>query len=144
MEISITILGEPKTQQRHRTFTKVLKESGKMLRWENDPSAKDKKDLLIMAREQAPDVPIEGPISLTLKLHFSRPKTHYRTGKFSNELKANPPVFQISTPDIDNCYKLVSDALATVFYRNDSQICMLQVLKLYSDKPRTEILIETL
>lgn len=138
MEINITIPGDPKTQQRHRTFKRGT------FTGTYDPSANDKKDLLLLAYDKRPEQPLLGPLSLTLKLYYSRPKIHYRTGKRSNELREDCPMFHISTPDIDNCYKLVSDGLASVFYRNDSQICMLQVIKFYSENPRTEILIETL
>ena len=75
-----------------------------------------------------------------------RPKKHFRTGKYSKVLKNNAPMLHSVKPDADNLAKLVLDVLENAgFYKNDSQICQLQIEKLYIDveeEPRTEIHIE--
>ena len=138
MRIFFSVPGDPKTQQRHRSFRMGTKMST------YDPSAKEKKDFLVLAFNEKPEKPMEGPISMTIKLYYSRPKNHYGSGKNASNLKPTSPHFHTSRPDADNAFKFVSDSLNSVFYKDDSQICMLQVIKLYSETPRTEILIENL
>jgi Holliday junction resolvase RusA-like endonuclease len=138
MKIEITIPGEPKTQQRHRTFKRGT------FTGTYDPSEKDKKNFLVLCMGNKPDRPIDSPINMELKFYSGRPKNHYGTGKNANVLKQNAPYFNISRPDIDNLQKFVMDSLNSIFYRDDSLICLLSSVKLYDDIPRTEITIETL
>ena len=55
---------------------------------------------------------------------MKRPKSHYRTGKFANLIK------------------FVMDSLSghNGFFLDDNQIVCIYAEKIYSDKPRTEIL----
>ena len=131
------INGVPKQQQRHRTA-----------KWGGtyDPSKKDKKILLSKVLEYAPTKPLEGALRMILVFYMPRPKSHFRTGKYSHLLKDGSPINHIKTPDSDNLAKLVMDSLDKKFYKNDSQICQLKIEKLYCDidenRPRTEVHIE--
>ena len=75
---------------------------------------------------------------------MSRPKSHYRTGKYSHILKANARAFHSVKPDIDNLIKFYSDLLNKRFYVDDCQICALAAIKVYSweNNPRTEVTIQ--
>ena len=137
MIIEFTVLGDPKAQKRHKHFKK-----GEFV-GVYDPSAKDKKDFIAAIYQYAPETPIDEPIFLQANFYFQRPKSHFRTGKNSHLLKDNAPVMHTGTPDVDNCYKYLSDSMNKIFYRDDSLICSIQVTKQYSDKPRTEITIIT-
>lgn len=134
-EIKIIVLGEPTAQKRHR-HTKM----GKFTRT-YDPSAPDKADFLGIVQKQAPETPIDKPIKVEIRAFFTRPKSHYRTGKNIGILKDSAPKWHTSRPDCDNIAKFVFDALNKVYWRDDSCICAQKVVKLYSEKPRTEIYI---
>ena len=134
--MQITVLGDPQALKRHRTFRR-----GNFV-GTYDPSQGVKKDFLSIVQEQAPEKPFDVALKVTMKFYFSRPKNHYRTGKYSGELKPNAPRWHIKRPDIDNLVKFVADALNKVFWRDDSIIAVMEVSKEYSEKPRTEILIE--
>lgn len=134
-QIKLVILGEPTAQKRHRHTSR-----GKFVRT-YDPSQSDKQDFLSIVQKQAPKSPIEGPIKITIACFFSRPKSHYRSGKNAHLLKDNHPKWHTTKPDGDNLLKFVKDALNKVYWRDDSLICDERVVKLYSDKPRTEIYI---
>ena len=129
--------GVPRQQQRHRTA-----------KWGGtyDPSKKDKKVLLSKVLEYTPKQPLEGALRMILVFYFPRPKNHFRTGKYKHLLKDGSPVNHIKVPDSDNLAKMVMDALDKKFYKNDSQICQLQVEKLYGEvgdeNPRTEVHLE--
>lgn len=42
-------------------------------------------------------------------------------------------------PDMDNCIKIIADALNKIAYHDDTQIVDCQVRKFYSDDPRVEV-----
>ncbi len=145
MEITFTILGDPKAQKRHRTYTKG--KGGRPLPFARqvDPSATDKADFLAQCRQYAPEAPLTGPLKLTVAFAFPRPKSHYRTGKHAGELRTDRPVWHIKKPDEDNCLKMVKDAMNRVFYRDDSQVCFAVVRKFYTDlTPFTVVQLEEL
>ena len=48
-------------------------------------------------------------------------------------------IFPVKKPDADNIAKIICDALNGVAYRDDTQICSLEVVKQYDDKARVEI-----
>ena len=50
-------------------------------------------------------------IEVNLFFMFHRPKSHYRTGKYSNILRDNAPKWHTKKPDKDNLEKAVTDAL---------------------------------
>jgi len=80
--------------------------------------------------------PIAGPVAVTIELAFpiapswSRKK---RAAAISGELA------HVSNPDLDNCLKLICDALNGVAWHDDRQITSIAVRKFYSDRPRTRV-----
>lgn len=83
----------------------------------------------------------EGPVRMIVTLVKSRPKRLMR--------RADPEglVYCPSKPDWDNCGKMIGDALNTIAYKDDAQICDARVLKFFHEKmgrPRTEITMEFL
>ena len=110
-----------------------------------DPSKKDKRDFCILASKYAPSKPYKRAIRLGIAFYFNRPKSHYRSGKYSYLLKNNAPDYHTKTPDVDNLVKFVSDSLNKVFYDDDSQIIELKAEKKYvgmGETARTEVMID--
>ena len=74
---------------------------------------------------------------------MKRPKSHYRTGKYAGLVKDRwQKIMMDKKPDIDNLIKFVLDALQGQegYIVDDSQVVRIYAEKLYSDKPRTEIM----
>jgi len=93
-----------------------------------------------------PGTPTVGPVKLLLTFVFSRPKAHYRTGRYADEMRSDAPEWHTHKPDIENCAKAVLDALTGIVYRDDSQVCSLHITKRYhsaGDQAVTWIEIET-
>lgn len=129
----LTVLGEPKAQKRHRTVRRGS------FNVNYDPSAVDKADLLAVVQSNAPMVPYSEPLRVVVDFYFTRPKSHFKSGKNSHLLKDSAPLYHTSTPDASNCLKMVEDALNKVYWRDDSILCEVGVRKRYSDRPRIEI-----
>jgi Holliday junction resolvase RusA-like endonuclease len=138
MLINLEIPGNPKALKRHRHTNK----DGVHRNY--DPSSDDKRTFLDLAFEHKPDKPIDEPISVGLHFYFERPKSHYGTGKNKDILKPNAPKWHTSAPDIDNLQKFCFDSFNGVFWKDDSIICQIVAQKIYSDNPRTEIIIHTI
>ena len=133
--ISITITGQPIALKRHR-----VARNGRMY----DPSFNDKKQIWLQIAKFKPKQPPKGDIYLKVIFYFKRPKSHYRSGKYSHLLKDayKDVVYVKSRPDLDNCVKLIADIIQPQMICDDSQICMLQAEKMYSTNPRTEVVIQ--
>ena len=69
-------------------------------------------------------------LSVTMHFVFPRPKSHFRTGKYSDLIKDSAPVTHTSKPDLDNAVKLVCDALGTpkhpLIYSDDA--CVVSIV----------------
>ena len=133
--IEFTLKGKPKALKRHRSTR-----PGRMY----DPSAKDKKKMWLQIAKYKPKRPLAGDIMLKVIFFMPRPKTHYRTGKFKHILKDDMPEYHSFTPDLDNLVKMLCDTIQGKdrMIVDDSQICMLQAVKVYGKTPRTEVIIE--
>lgn len=133
--IQFTVFGNPQALKRHRTV-----KAGKFMR-QYDPSASDKQDFLAKVMEHRPEKPLTKPLQVIMSFQFSRPKSHYGSGKNANIIKPNAPVAHTSRPDVDNLAKFVCDALNGVYWKDDSIICSMTIDKTYSEIPKTTIAI---
>lgn len=82
----------------------------------------------------------DAAIRLELIFTFPRPKSHFGTGRNTDQLKAWAPSQHTQTPDVDKLSRLVCDALeGTKLIRNDSQVCELSATKRWAAQPSTTI-----
>jgi len=78
-----------------------------------------------------------GAIELTLDFHFTRPKSHYRSGAATSHLlRAGAPLHHITTPDYDKLARAIGDALTGIVIQDDAQIWDAHVSKRYSEAGR--------
>lgn len=106
----------------------------------NDPkSVAEKKriaqDAYVLLRA-AGDKPIEGPISADIKFYFEIPKISTKKKKVDMAVGI---IKHTKKPDIDNCIKLLLDALNGLCYKDDSQIIKITAEKHYANNPGTII-----
>jgi|TARA_R100001530_G_scaffold121926_1_gene89430 Holliday junction resolvase RusA-like endonuclease len=124
---------KPLSQQRH----KARRAGNKIFMY--DPSSKDKSKFKDNCSEFAPKYPLDGAISVSMIFSMPRPKSHYRSGKYSHILKDSAPALPISKPDIDNLIKFYLDAMTGSFWKDDAYICTIEASKIYSDDGQVEI-----
>lgn len=81
---------------------------------------------------KGPREPFNCPVKVDILFYFPRPKSHYRTGKYADQLKPNAPIFHESKPDKDNAEKLVLDVLTkSGWWADDSRVVTGTPTKLY-------------
>jgi len=110
-----------------------------------DPSSKDKKIAIQQIKEQFTGEPYTDALKIKFVFHLKRPKAHFRSGKYANELKKTAPVYPIGRiGDIDNFIKFYLDVMQIdkTVYLDDSQVIEIYAKKEYDDKESyTEIII---
>lgn len=118
-----TILFEPVSLKRHRH---------RLSGGTYDPSKQDK-DNFIKLITNLPENKMTKPIKCNLQFYCKRPKTHYKTGKNSGQLKDTAPKYNTNNKDLDNMVKFVLDALNKKLYEDDCQIIEINCAKFYAD-----------
>ena len=131
----LKITGNPIAQKRHRFARGFV----------YDPSSKDKKQVIYQVVEQFKEKPMECPVYIDFTFVCKRPKSHYRTGKYSKILKHTAPEFMVKKPDIDNQIKFYMDCMNKICYLDDAQVYSIAASKKYVEEetePCVEILLE--
>lgn len=133
--ISFVISGEVKGKQRPR-----MTRGGHVY----TPTQTREAEAMIakLGREAMGDRPLlTGPVTLSVIVYTAPPKS---VSKAVRAAMLAGEVHPTKKPDLDNCAKLVQDALNGVVYVDDSQIVQLWILKEYAEEARTTVQIGTL
>ncbi|HET7624386.1 MAG TPA: RusA family crossover junction endodeoxyribonuclease [Verrucomicrobiae bacterium] len=75
------------------------------------------------------------PVRLCVTFRLPRPKSHYGTGKHSDELRPSAPSFPAIKPDLLKLTRAVEDALTGIVWRDDSQVVSQCLDKKYDKYP---------
>lgn len=78
--------------------------------------------------------PYDGPVRLELEFWLPRPKGHYRTGRYADQLRLEAPAWPAGRPDVDKLARSTLDALTGVVVDDDAQCVSLTVVKRYLDR----------
>jgi Holliday junction resolvase RusA-like endonuclease len=140
VNIYFEVDGVPKGQPRPRAFGMKRKDGGVAIRVYDPGTAEAWKSAIAVAfrkkfdgLDPKPTLPIVGDVSLRMRFMFQRPKSHYRTGQHSAELRPDAPDWHTSKPDLDNLVKAVMDALTNIgIWRDDSQVAFMEAAKWWS------------
>ncbi len=84
---------------------------------------------------------LKAALGIEIKFYFQIPKS---TSKKNRELMLKGEILPTKKPDIDNCIKIITDALNTIAYKDDNQIVVARAYKYYADEPRAEVIIKEL
>jgi Holliday junction resolvase RusA-like endonuclease len=133
---SFFVPGIPKAQPRPRAFARKMGNGKFAARvYEAGTAENWKSCIAIAARRYYPDrSSLTGPLMLDIEFAMPRPKSHFRSGKRSNELRDDAPRWHSAKPDCDNLAKAVMDALTQLggFWIDDSQACIVRISKRYT------------
>ena len=141
--ITFTIPGKPMAKGSKRLVT--LRNGKPMLLDSNKKAAGWQAHVTDIAATVRQSVPLAGPVKATVTFIFSRPKAHFRTGKHSHELRPDCPVYHTCKPDADKLLRTLGDGITNAgLWRDDSQVCVWNVLKRYGVMEETQVVIQTL
>ncbi len=65
---------------------------------------------------------LTGPVRLSVTFFFSRPKSHYGTGRNAGKLKSSAPEIHAQTPDLAKLIRCLEDGMTGVVWRDDRQV----------------------
>lgn len=139
--IGFVVAGVPRPQGRKSAITRhgrtVVVESGRAL-------LRPWQDAIREVARDAIAEPLAGPVRVSLVFTMPRPKSHYRTGRYSDELRVDAPTHHSHRPDVDKLARAVLDALTPVAYLDDGQVARLLVEKVYGASSGVAIVVEPL
>lgn len=132
--ISFTIPGEPQGKARARTGfnPKVGRVTSKT------PEKTVNYEAFVKAMFYAiyKDTKLSGPLKMDIKAYFTIPQSKSKKVK---QQMLDGIIRPTKKPDWDNIAKIISDALNTIAYDDDTQIVDGAIHKWYSDNPRVEV-----
>jgi Holliday junction resolvase RusA-like endonuclease len=143
-DVTFTVLGTPAPSGSKKGF--YNRHTGRVVITDaNESKARPWKALVHDAAKQAMTgengelpAPLDGPVLVEFTFYMPRPKHHYGSGRNAGVLKSSAPRFHTSAPDALKLARGVEDALKGLVYRDDSQIAVELLQKLYGETPRCE------
>lgn len=82
----------------------------------------------------------ECPLKMSVVAFFEPPKS---VSKKKKQMMLDGLILPTKKPDVDNIIKVILDGLNGIAFHDDVQVVELTVNKKYSERPRTEICIDT-
>lgn len=137
--LKFTVLGDPVGQGRPR-FTTI---GGHVKAYDTKESRNEKATVRMAAQEaiekQGWTFPSSDmPISVIIASYRRVPKSKQR---WFAEAAHRDEIVPLTKPDADNIVKLYLDAMNGVVFPDDKQVYDLHVVKLYTEQPRTEVIV---
>lgn len=86
--------------------------------------------------------PWPGPVRMTSLFYFTRPKSHYGTGKNAAILKPSAPAIKTTKPDLSKLVRALEDGLTGVVYVDDAQIVSHVAEKQFGDRSDCYVALE--
>ena len=94
--------------------------------------------------EYAKMKPLTEALDVRIDFCFVRPNNHFGTGRNKGKLKSSAPLYPAKRPDVDKLARSTIDALTNLVMKDDSQIVLLTVSKIYSDRSGADIRVSEL
>jgi len=136
VQISFTVPGNPVAKGRARAFKR-----GNHIGHYTPATTANYENLvkLLASQEMAGKKLFDGPVSLYVNLTFTVPESWSRKRK---EMALMGEIYPTVKPDLDNCLKILGDALNGVVWVDDKQVVDVRVRKYYSSKPCAVVSVE--
>lgn len=83
---------------------------------------------------------LDGPLSLSVRFVVPRPKSHFGV----RGLRPSAPAWPAKKPDATKLLRGVEDALNRIVWRDDAQVVVQRVEKVYGEPARCEVVVSTL
>lgn len=83
-------------------------------------------------------------VQVKVKFVFTRPKSHFGTGRNAHVLKGTAPEYVSRTPDVDKLARAILDGMTGIVFRDDAQVAHLNVWKEYGSQAYASVQVEAL
>lgn len=77
--------------------------------------------------------PLNSVLFVVVEIRVPRPRGHYRTGRYANELRDDAPAYPAVKPDATKLWRAIEDALTGIVWVDDALIVDQDVRKRYAD-----------
>lgn len=109
---------------------RMIHSNPKLTAWRADVYAHTIAAIIRAERQTPARFPLTGPCVLRVTFAFPRPKHHYRTGRYADQLRDNAPRLMQTGPDLDKLVRAIGDALTdAAAIVDDKQICTIDAAK---------------
>ena len=132
MELRFTVHGEPKGKGRPGFNTKT----GHAITPKDTAIYENLVRMEYLNQCGETKFPDDAMLDMRIKAYYTIPPSRPKKKK---ELMRAGIIRPTKKPDMDNCIKIIADALNKIAYHDDTQIVDCQVRKFYSDDPRVEV-----
>jgi len=125
--IELDVIGTPAPQgsKRHVGGGRMVESSKKVKPWRNAVTAEALNHTF-------------GPwpyVAVFATFRLKRPKSHYRTGRFADQLRPDAPLYPAKYPDVDKLCRSTLDGLkAGRAFGDDAQVVILGARKVYAER----------
>ena len=82
---------------------------------------------------------LAGPLRLALTFVVARPLGHYGTGRNNGRVRPSAPAYPTTRPDLTKLTRAVEDALTGVVWRDDAQVVLQTIAKVYGEPARVHV-----
>lgn len=81
-------------------------------------------------------LPLDGPLIVSMTFTFTRPRSHYRTGKNAHLLRGSAPLRPCGKPDLSKLLRSTEDALTTAgVWKDDARVVeYVRAAKVYANE----------
>lgn len=137
MRINFTVMGEPKGKGRPR----FCRNTGHAITPKDTVNYETLVHMEYLEQCNGFRFEDDAMLDLRIKAYYSIPKS---ASKKRHAAMLSGDIRPTKKPDMDNVIKIIADSLNKIAYRDDTQIVDCQVRKFYSEKPRVEVMIQTI
>lgn len=133
--IQIKVLGIPAPQGSKNTFAvkKGGVYTGRTVTFEQSRGVEPWREAIRHECQQHDGRYQDGPVSVDILFWMPRPKSHYRTGRYSHLLKESAPRYHYGKPDADKLVRAVLDAITQGgVIHDDGQAAVIHAEKHYA------------
>lgn len=133
MSVKFEVYGDPRGKQRPRT----CRIGGKTITY--TPKQTKDYERRIKACYNAVSKQFfdkEIPVEVNIQAYFPIPKN---VSKELREKFLSHKILPTKPPDVDNCAKVICDALNGIAFSDDRQVCKLSIEKYYADVPKIAV-----
>lgn len=140
-------IAHPQGSKKHVGNGRIIESNPNIRKWRATLTAHAVAEMIhIDRRDGGQHFPYTGPCTLIVAFHFPRPKHHYRSGKYADQLRAVAPRHMQVGPDLDKLVRAVGDALKDAgAITDDKQVNVIRAAKKWvgpGDEPYVSIQLE--